>query len=73
MDSQTEGGILLPSEVTSAKFNEGTVVRASDDCKIKAGDYVVFGEYSGNEIAENDEVLLLIMEDDVYCTIQEDE
>ena len=74
-EAQTEGGIILPSEVTDKKFNEGTVVRASEDCKITAGEYVIFGDYSGNEIYDTstEELLILIMEDDVYCKIQEDE
>jgi len=74
-EAQTEGGIILPSEVTDKKFNEGTVVRPSDDCKISEGDYVIFGDYSGNEIYDTstDEMLVLIMEDDVICTITEDE
>jgi|TARA_R100000458_G_C8195775_1_gene187958 co-chaperonin GroES (HSP10) len=75
MEAQTEGGILLPTEVTEKKFNEGTVVSASEDCKITEGEYVIFGDYSGNEIYDSvsDEMLLLIMEDDVICTITEDE
>jgi len=74
-EAQTEGGIILPSEVTDKKYNEGTVVRPSDDCKISEGDYVIFGDYSGNEIYDTstDEMLVLIMEDDVICTITEDE
>tara|TARA_R110002074_G_scaffold137841_2_gene283012 strand:- start:100 stop:372 length:273 start_codon:yes stop_codon:yes gene_type:complete len=74
-ESQTEGGIFLPSEVTDKKYNEGTVVRTSDDCKISENDYVIFGDYSGNEIYDTstDEMLVLIMEDDVICTIMEDE
>jgi len=72
-ETETEGGILLPSEVTDKKFNEGTVVRASEDCKITAGEYVIFGDYAGNEIMEDDEILVLIMEEDVYCKVQEDE
>ena len=72
-ETETEGGILLPSAVTDKKFNEGTVVRASEDCKITAGEYVIFGDYSGNEIMDGDELLILIMEDDVYCKVQEDE
>ena len=71
-DTETEGGILLPSAVTERKFNEGNVVRASEDCKITEGEYVIFGDYSGNEIMEGDEMLLLIMEDDVYCKVQGD-
>ena len=75
VEAQTEGGIILPSEVTDKKFNEGTVVRPSDDCKISEGDYVIFGDYSGNEIYDTttEEMLVLIMEDDVICTITEDE
>ena len=46
-ETETEGGILLPSEVTDKKYNEGTVVRTSDDCKISENDYVIFGDYSG--------------------------
>ena len=72
-ETETEGGILLPSEVTDKKFNEGTVVRASEDCKITAGEYVIFGDYSGNEIMDGDELLILILEDDVICKVQEDE
>ncbi len=74
-ESQTEAGILLPAEVTNKKYNEGTVVRPSEDCKISEGDYVIFGDYSGNEIYDtySEEMLVLIMEEDVICTIKEDE
>jgi len=74
-ESQTDGGILLPAEVTDKKYNEGTVIRTSDDCKITEGAYVIFGDYSGNEIYETstEELLTLIMEDDVICTVTEDE
>ena len=72
-ETETEGGILLPSAVTDKKFNEGTVVRASEDCKITAGEYVIFGDYSGNEIMEGDELLILILEDDVFCKVEEGE
>ena len=72
-ETETAGGILLPSAVTDKKFSEGTVVRASEGCKITEGEYVIFGDYSGNEIMDGDELLILILEEDVYCKVQEDE
>ena len=65
----------MPTEVVEQKFNEGEVVRAADDCKISEGSYVFFGDYIGHEIYEDStkETLTLILEEDVICTMEEDE
>tara|TARA_R100001509_G_C4828799_1_gene202534 strand:- start:166 stop:438 length:273 start_codon:yes stop_codon:yes gene_type:complete len=74
-EEKTESGIIMPTEIVEQKFNEGEVVRASDDCKISEGEYVFFGDYTGHEIYEHStkETLTLILEEDVICTMEGDE
>ncbi len=72
-ETQSAGGILMPEQVVNKKFNEGLVIAAADDCKIKKGDYVKFTEYTGHEISQNGEDFLLILEADVLCLdVEED-
>tara|TARA_R110002012_G_scaffold284549_2_gene475375 strand:+ start:7543 stop:7809 length:267 start_codon:yes stop_codon:yes gene_type:complete len=72
-ETQSAGGILMPEEVINQKFNEGEVVSAADDCKIVAGDYVMFSDFTGHEVSQGGEQLLLILEEDVLCLEMEDE
>tara|TARA_R100001082_G_C4356730_1_gene157230 strand:- start:687 stop:956 length:270 start_codon:yes stop_codon:yes gene_type:complete len=72
-EAQSAGGILMPEEVVNKKFNEGEVVSSADDCKIVAGDYVMFSEFTGHEVSQGGEQLLLILEEDVLCLDMEED
>jgi len=72
-ETESAGGILMPDQVVNQKFNEGTVVSASDDCKLSEGAYVMFSEFTGHDISQGGESLLLILEEDVICLhVEED-
>lgn len=76
----TKGGIVLP-DTAKEKPQEGTVLavgkgKVTEDGKIhslevKTGDRILYGKYSGTEVAtkEGDE-LLIMREDDVFAIIK---
>lgn len=76
--TKTRTGLFLP-ETAKEKPVEGTVLavgegRVGDDGKltpltVKAGDRVVFGKYSGNEIKVDGEDRLIMREDDILGII----
>ena len=79
-EEKTKGGILLP-DTAKEKPHEGKVVavgkgRVSDDGKIialevKAGDRILYGKYSGNEITTaNGDELLIMKEEDVLAIVK---
>lgn len=76
---ETAGGIILPGSAQE-KPNEGEVVavgpgKASDSgnvvaMTVKAGDKVMFGQYSGQEVKdESGEPLMIMREDDIIAII----
>ena len=79
-EEKTKGGIVIP-DTAKEKPQEGKVVavgkgKKSDDGKaitpeVKVGDRVLYGKYSGTEIAtkEGDE-LLIMREEDVFAIIK---
>jgi chaperonin GroES len=78
-DSKTAGGLFIP-DTAREKPQEGEVVavgngkvlengtRATPD--VKAGDRVLFGKYSGNEVKLDGEEYLIMREDDVLGIIE---
>lgn len=77
---ETAGGILLPGSAQEQQ-NEGEVVavgpgKASDSgaiipMTVKVGDKVMFGQYSGQEVKdENAEPLMIMREDDIIAIIE---
>ncbi len=38
--------------------------------EVKAGDKVVFGKYSGNEVKVGDETLLIMREEDILAVLE---
>lgn len=79
-ESKTKGGILLP-DTAKEKPQEGEVVavgkgKTCDNgtvCapEVKAGDKVLYGKYSGNEITTKDgEELLIMREEDILAIIK---
>lgn len=73
------GGIVLPDSATE-KPAQGEViavgngkVMSSGDVRpldVKAGDTVLFGKYSGNEVKIEDETLLVMREEDIMGVIE---
>ena len=76
---RTKGGIILPDTakekpqeakviaVGSGKIlNNGKVVPPD----VKAGDTVLFGKYSGNEVKVNGKEYLIINQDDILAVIK---
>ena len=73
-ETKTAGGIVLPGSaaekpsrgeviaVGNGKIQENGDVRALD---VKAGDKVIFGQYSGNTVKVDGEELLIMKESDI--------
>jgi chaperonin GroES len=77
-EEKTKGGIILP-DTAKEKPIEGTVVavgpgKISDDGKqvkleVKVGDKVLYGKYSGTEVAVEGEEYLIMRESDIFAII----
>jgi chaperonin GroES len=74
-----KGGIIIP-DTAKEKPQEGEVVavgngKKTEDGKIvpldvKAGDRVLFGKYSGNDIKLDDEEYLILREDEILGVLE---
>ena len=77
-EEKTKGGIIIPDSAKE-KPQEGTVIAVGagklDDTgkriplEVKAGDKILFGKYSGNEIKIDDVEHVILREDDVLGII----
>ena len=77
---QQIGGIIIP-DTAKEKPQQGTVIavgngKANDNGKripldVKAGDRILFGKYSGQEIKLDDEDYLIMKEDDVLAVLED--
>ena len=77
-DQKTAGGIIIP-DTAAEKPQEGEVVSvgpgALDESgkrvamEVKAGDYVLFGKWSGTEVKLDGEELLIMKESDIMGVI----
>jgi chaperonin GroES len=78
---QQIGGIIIP-DTAKEKPQQGTVIAAGngkvkDDGKripldVKAGDRVLFGKYSGQEIKLDGEEYLIVKEDELLAVIEDE-
>lgn len=78
-EEKTKGGIIIP-DTAKEKPQEGKVVsvgagKVNDKgeriaVEVKAGDRILFGKYSGNEITIDGEEHLIMREDDIIAIIQ---
>jgi len=78
-EQKTSGGILIPDNAKE-KPAEGKVIAVGNgkilengsriSSSIKAGDKVLFGKWSGNEIKIDGEEFLLIKEDEILAVIE---
>jgi chaperonin GroES len=79
-DQKTSGGIIIP-DTAREKPQKGEIVsvgegKIGDDGKrikldVKAGDRILFGKYSGNEIKVNGTEYMIMREDDVYAILED--
>jgi chaperonin GroES len=77
---QQIGGIIIP-DTAKEKPQQGTVIavgkgKANDSGKripldVKAGDRILFGKYSGQEIKLDGQEYLIMKEDDVLAVIED--
>ena len=75
----TRGGIVLP-DTAKEKPQQGKVIavgkgKVMDNgqvhaLEVKVGDIVLYGKYSGNEIKESGETLLIMREEDVLAIVK---
>ncbi len=73
------GGIVIPDSATE-KPSRGEVLAVGNgkilengekrDLDVKAGDIVLFGKYSGNEVKVDGEELLVMREEDIMAVIE---
>ena len=79
-EEKTKGGIVLP-DTAKEKPQEGKIVavgkgKLNDEGKIqepevKAGDFILYGKYSGTEITTKEgEELLIMREEDILAVLQ---
>jgi chaperonin GroES len=78
-DQKTAGGIIIPDTVAE-KPQEGEVISvgpgALDESgkrvnpEVKAGDFVLFGKWSGTEVKIDGEELLIMKESDIMGIIE---
>ena len=78
---QVKGGIIIP-DTAKEKPQEGEVVAVGAGklnekgdripLDVKAGDRILFGKYSGNEIRIGEEEHLIMREDDVLAVIEKE-
>jgi chaperonin GroES len=72
-----KGGIIIP-DTAKEKPQEGEVVAVGNGRRekgelipldVKAGDRILFGKYSGNDIKIDDEEFLILKEDEILAKI----
>ena len=74
-----KGGIIIP-DTAKEKPQEGKVIavgngKVTEDGKripldVKAGDKILFGKYSGNEVKIEDEEYVILREEDVLAILE---
>lgn len=74
-ESMTESGIIIP-DVAKEKPSKGKVVAAGngvngEPLEVEAGDLILFGKYSGQEVTIDDKELLIMQEEDVLAVIED--
>ncbi len=81
-ETTTKGGIVIP-EKSAEKSNQGEVVAVGDGAlldngsqralAVKAGDRVLFGQYSGSEVKMDGETYLIMKESDIFAVVEQSE
>lgn len=75
MEEVTKTGIVLPDTVEKEKKEQGKVVSVGNGEKItklglKAGDTVLFGKYSGEDVTVEDVEYKVLKDEDVLAVIE---
>jgi len=65
-------GIIIPDEAQDQKSSEGIVLAVGQDCVIKEGEYVLYNDYIGKAVEWDGKELILIDEDEVLATIEDE-
>jgi chaperonin GroES len=78
-ETKTSGGIVIPDNATE-KPSRGVVLAVGPGkmldngtvkaLSVKAGDNVVFGKYSGNELKIDGEEVIVMREDDIMGIVE---
>ncbi len=78
-ESKSSGGIIIPDSAKE-KPQQGKVVAVGNGKKkddgtvvaldVKAGDRILFGKYSGNDVKVDDNEYLIMREDEVLAVIE---
>jgi chaperonin GroES len=81
-DKVSEGGIVLPSDITKEQPTIGTVVAVGGGKvldsgvakipEVQVGDEILFGKYSGMDVKVDGETLLVIHECDIIGIFKKD-
>ena len=64
-ETVTKGGIIIP-DTAQEKPQKGTVIATG---KVKAGDTVLFGKYSGTEVHIDDKKYLVMNQSDILAIL----
>lgn len=72
-EEKTAGGIIIP-DTAKEKPMKGTIIAVGNGKKdepltVKAGNVVLYGKYSGTEIAIDGKEYLIMRESDIYAII----
>jgi chaperonin GroES len=78
-EAKTSGGIIIP-DTAQEKPQEGEIIAAGAGTRdkdgkihpldVKAGDRILFGKWSGNEVKVDGEELLIMKESDILGIIE---
>ncbi|MCQ2154044.1 MAG: co-chaperone GroES [Bacteroidales bacterium] len=73
-EAKTASGIYIPDTVKE-KPQQGTVVavgpgKKDEPMELKAGDTVLYGKYSGNEVTVGEKKYLIVKQSDILAVIQ---
>src|SRR5439155_22455426 len=78
-DQKTPGGIIIP-DTAQEKPQEGEVISVGPGAidengkrvvpEVKAGDFVLFGKWSGTEVKVNGEEILIMKESDIMGILE---
>ena len=66
---KSEGGIFIPDSAKGEKYRGEVLGYGTETKYVEVGDKVIFGKYSGSNVDDDDETLLVINEDDILCII----
>jgi chaperonin GroES len=67
------GGIVLPDNVKNEKVVRAKVLAIGTDEKfdVKVGDEIIVGSFSGTEIEQGEDKMILVKESDILAIVEE--